>query len=143
MNILSFFTKAPEVAIETVRESAAAGFKLIDESFDTADEKREAKSEIIKIYAGLWESTTKETTGTSEARRWLLHRITNFVLNAALACIVLGIIGVLKPEWNDQCLLVVTIIKEIIIDWQIGWAFVAGVSFYYITHIAKAVGGGK
>lgn len=124
--------KAAEDVAATVRESAGSTFRLIDEAFHTDEEKSAAKADAMKMYAGLIESTTRESTGTAEARRWFLQLITTYTLVLCTACIVLTAFGATEAA---------KVIKETAKEFWIGEAFAAAVSFYFLTHFAKAARG--
>lgn len=135
---MSFWTKlltgAPAVdkVAATIQESAKSTFGLIDDAFHTDEEKSAAKAEALKMYSELIKQTTQESTGTAEARRWFLQTITNFMMALALIGIVAECAG--YPR-------VAEIIGKYVVDWQFGWAFVAAVGFYYLTHFAAAATG--
>ena len=135
---MSFWTKlltgAPAVdkVASTIQESAKSTFGLIDNAFYTDQEKATAKAEALKMYSELIKTTTQESTGTAEARRWFLQTITNFMMALALIGIVAEVAG--YPN-------VSAIIKDYVVNWQFGWAFVSAVSFYYLTQFAAAATG--
>lgn len=135
---MSFWTKlltgAPAVdkVASTIQESAKSTFGLIDNAFYTDQEKATAKAEALKMYSELIKTTTQESTGTAEARRWFLQTITNFMMALALIGIVSEIAG--YPH-------VAGTIKTYVVEWQFGWAFVSAVSFYYLTQFAAAATG--
>jgi hypothetical protein len=126
--------KTAETVAATVQDSAKATFSLIDNAFYTDQEKAEHKAKAMDIYADLIKTTTQESTGTAAARRWFLMVITSYTLTAATCCIVLTMMG------NSAG---AAIIKQIISEFWIGEAFASAVSFYYLTHFAKAARGGK
>ena len=133
---MSFFSKllgggkTAETVSETLRESAKSTFSIIDEAFHTDQEKSEANAKAVDAYIEVYKTTMNESTGTSEARRWFLQVITNYILLAATISIVSIVAGV--PEIAEA-------ITKVVTAFQIGWAFVAAVSFYFLTHIAKNI----
>ena len=133
--------KTTENISEVLKDSAKSTFTLIDEAFHTDQEKSEAQAKATDAYLRLWELTTKENSGTAEARRWLLHKVTDFVLWCAAISIFISILGVAFPEYSKESIAAVDVIFKIIDGWKIGWAFVSGISFYYITHAVKGISG--
>lgn len=135
---MSFWTKlftgapAADKVAATIQDSAKSTFSLIDSAFYTDQEKAAAKGEALKMYSELIKTTTQESTGTAEARRWFLQTITNFMMSLALIGIVAEVFGYSSVS---------AIIKDYVVSWQFGWAFVSAVSFYYLTQFAAAATG--
>lgn len=127
-------SKAADNVTETVKDSAKSVFSIIDESFYTDQEKGEASQKAVDTYCKIWEFTTKENTGTSVARRDLMAKLTNFVLAAAAVAIFAELIG-----QGDAADVIVKHVKA----FYIGEAFAAGTAFYFLTHVAKGIKGGK
>lgn len=137
---MSFFSrlflggKTAETVSETLKESAKATFSIIDEAFHTDQEKSEANQKAVDAYIELYRTTMQESTGTAEARRWFLQVITNYVLAAATLSMLAQLFD--RPD-------IAEVITRVIVDFQIGWAFVAAVGFYFLTHVAKNIFGRK
>jgi Pyruvate/2-oxoacid:ferredoxin oxidoreductase gamma subunit len=135
---VSFFSKlflggkTAETVATTLKDSAAATFSILDESFETSQEKTEAKAKAVEAYIEIYKTTMQESTGTAEARRWFLQTITNFIMAMAV-CALLAMIFQ-RPDIKDA-------IVEVVKDFQLGWAFVAAVGFYFMTHVAQAIMG--
>jgi hypothetical protein len=125
-------SKPAEDIAATVRESAKSTFSLIDNAFYTDQEKAAAKGDALKMYSNLLESTFKESTGTAEARRWFLQLISTYVLALCTICMLLTTFGMTDAA---------VIIKDTAKEFWIGEAFAGAVSFYFLTHIAKAARG--
>lgn len=122
--------KTPETVAKTLQESAKSTFSIIDNAFYTDQEKAEASAKALDAYIEVYKTTMNESTGTAEARRWFLQVITNYVLLACTICIgaeLLGHGGVAEA------------IVRYVTAFQIGWAFVAAVGFYFLTHVAKGL----
>jgi len=137
---MSFFSKlflggkTAETVATTLKDSAAATFTILDESFETSQEKTEAKAKAVEAYIEIYKTTMQESTGTAEARRWFLQTITNFIMAMAVCALLSMIAG--RPDIKDS-------IIEVVKDFQLGWAFVAAVGFYFMTHVAQAIMGKK
>lgn len=137
---MSFFDKlflggkAPETVAETLKNSAAASFTILDEAFNTDQEKAEAKAKAVDAYIEIYKTTMQESTGTAEARRWFLQTITNFIMTMSVCALIAMIFG--RPDIKDA-------IVQVVRDFQLGWAFVAAVGFYFMTHVAAAIMGNK
>lgn len=135
---MSFFSKlflggkTAETVADTLKDSAKASFSILDEAFNTDQEKSEAKAKAVDAYIEIYKTTMTESTGTAEARRWFLQTITNYILLCATLCMVA------KFFHRDD--LAATII-EVVAAFYIGQAFVAAVSFYFMTHVASAIMG--
>jgi len=135
---MSFFDKlflggkTAETVATTLKDSASASFTILDEAFDTDQEKREAKAKAVDAYIEIYKTTMQESTGTAEARRWFLQTITNFIMAMAVCALFAMIFN--RPDIKDAIILVVK-------DFQLGWAFVAAVGFYFMTHVAQAIMG--
>jgi len=135
---MSFFSrlflggKAAENVSETLRESAKSTFSILDEAFHTDQEKSEAKAQAVQAYIDIYKTTMAESSGTAEARRWFLQTITNFMLLMAVVCIIAKWFG--RPDLSDTVI-------QVVVEFQLGWAFVAAVGFYFMTHVAAAITG--
>jgi len=133
---MSFFSrllgggKTAETVSKTLQDSAKSTFSILDEAFHTDQEKSEANAKAVDAYIEVYKTTMQESTGTAEARRWFLQTITNYILLAATVCIVSIVMG--APE-------IAKAITDVVTAFQIGWAFVAAVSFYFLTHVAKNI----
>jgi hypothetical protein len=126
--------KTAENVSETLKDSAKATFGILDEAFHTDQEKSEAKAQAVAAYIEIYKTTMSESTGTAEARRWFLQTITNFIMTMAVGALLAVLFG--RPDIKDSIVLVVT-------EFQLGWAFVAAVGFYFMTHVAAAIVGNK
>lgn len=126
--------KTAENVSETLKDSAKATFGILDEAFHTDQEKSEAKAQAVAAYIEIYKTTMSESTGTAEARRWFLQTITNFIMTMAVGALLAVLFG--RPDIKDSIVLVVT-------EFQLGWAFVAAVGFYFMTHVAAAIMGNK
>jgi len=131
--------KAAENVSETIKETAKSGMSIIDNAFFTDQEKSAASAKIMDTYAQLMLQTTQESTGTAEARRWFLQRITSFIMFVALVVMGLEVSCVFTE--NELYHKASTVIVQVIKDFWLGEAFTAAVSFYYLTHFAKAMRG--
>lgn len=137
---MSFWTKlftggkTAENVSETLKESAKATFGILDEAFHTDQEKSEAKAEAVKAYIDIYKTTMQESTGTAEARRWFLQAITNFIMTMAVCALMAQVSG--RDDIKNA-------IVEVVREFQLGWAFVAAVGFYFMTHVAAAIVGNK
>lgn len=135
---MSFFSrllgggKTAETVSETLQESAKSTFSIIDNAFYTDQEKALANAKATDAYIEVYKTTMKESTGTAEARRWFLQTITNYILLAATVAIVSIVLG--APE-------IAKAITDVVTAFQLGWAFVAAVSFYFLTHVAANIRG--
>jgi len=131
--VVKLFTgNAPaiETLATTVQETAKGGLGLIDNAFFTDQEKSKANSDMVNAYIDLYKTTIQESTGTAEARRWFLQTITTYVICActvSMACVITG---------NKEAAVVIV---DMCRQFWIGEAFTAAVSFYYMTHVAKAI----
>ncbi len=131
--IANFFGGSPpavETLAKTVQETAKGGIGLIDNAFFTDQEKSAANKSMVDAYIDLYKTTTQESTGTAEARRWFLQTITTYVIcccTVSMACVVTG---------NREAAIVIV---DMCRQFWIGEAFTAAVSFYYMTHVAKAI----
>jgi hypothetical protein len=114
---------------DVITDSAKSTFNLIDEAFNTDDEKRTAKQEALKLIIEAHKFTAND--GNAPARFWFLQQITNFTFVLAT--------GALIAALNNN-LVVVSTIKDIAIDFNIGWAFVATITFFFIADITSASG---
>lgn len=123
-------SKTAETVSETLRDSAKSTFSIIDNAFYTDQEKAEASKQAMDAYIEVYKTTMNESTGTAEARRWFLQVVTNYVLLAATIAIGSTVLG--YPE-------IAKAITEVVTAFQIGWAFVSAVSFYFLTHVAKGL----
>lgn len=132
-------SKPAETVAQTIQETAKSGMSIIDNAFFTDQEKSAASAKMVDVYAQLMLSTTQESTGTAEARRWFLQRITHYVFFAATVVMILQIAAIFTGNtlYSDAAKVVVQTIKE----FWIGEAFAGAVSFYYLTHVAKAIKG--
>ena len=133
---MSFFSqlflggKAAESVADTLNTSAKGIFSLADNAFYTDQEKSAASQKAMDAYIDVYKATMNESTGTAEARRWFLQMITNYILLMATLCIL--------AKWFDRSDLALTIM-EVVKDFYIGEAFVAAVSFYFLTHVVKGL----
>lgn len=134
---MSFFTKlftgspAADKVAATLQDSAKSAFTILDEAFETSQEKTEAKQKATAVFLDAWKTTQNESTGTAEARRWFLQQITCYVMAACSLCILASITGKQTIAEN-----IVTYVKA----FYIGEAFVAAYSFYFLAHIIKSFG---
>ena len=122
--------KTAENVSETLRESAKSTFSIVDEAFHTDQEKAEANAKAMDAYIDLYKTTIQESTGTAEARRWFLQVITNYILLMATLCIL--------AKWFNRPDLSKTIM-DVVVAFQLGWAFTAAVGFYFLTHVVKGL----
>jgi len=126
--------KTAETVADTLKDSAKSTFGILDEAFHTDQEKAEAKAKAVDAYIEIYKTTMTESTGTAEARRWFLQAITNFIMTMAVCALLAMVFG--HPEIKDS-------IIEVVREFQLGWAFVAAVGFYFMTHVAAAIMGKK
>lgn len=135
---MSFFSKlflggkTAETVATTLKDSASASFTILDEAFNTEQEKAEAKAKAVDAYIEIYKTTMSESTGTAEARRWFLQTITNFIMTMAICSLLAMVFN--RPDIKDAIILTVK-------EFQLGWAFVAAVGFYFMTHVAQAIMG--
>ena len=133
---MSFFSKllgggkTSETVAETLKDSAKSTFTILDDAFYTDEEKAVNKAKAVDAYIEVYKTTMNESTGTAEARRWFLQCITNYILLSATVSILAIVLG--YPE-------IAKAITDVVTAFQIGWAFVAAVGFYFLTHIAKGI----
>jgi len=126
--------KTAENVSETLKDSAKATFGILDEAFHTDQEKAEAKAQAVAAYIEIYKTTMSESTGTAEARRWFLQTITNFIMTMAVCALLAMLFD--RPDIKES-------IVEVVREFQLGWAFVAAVGFYFMTHVAAAIMGNK
>ena len=131
--------KSAETVASTIQDTAKSGMSIIDNAFFTDQEKSAASAKLMDTYAQLMLSTTQESSGTAEARRWFLQRITHFVFFVALVVMGLQVAAVFTG--NIQYVEAAKVISQTVKDFWIGEAFAGAVSFYYLTHVAKAIKG--
>jgi len=136
---MSFFSqlflggKTAESVAKTLESSASSVFSLADNAFFTDQEKSAAGQKAMDAYIEIYKTTMTESSGTAEARRWFLQMITNYILLMATLCIIA------KSFHRDDLALT---IMEMVKTFYIGEAFVAAVSFYFLTHVAARLRGG-
>lgn len=124
-----FTGKAVETTAETVRETARASLSIIDEAFHTDEEKGQLKLDTLNIMLKLQDSLDNENHGTSQARRDLMRSLTRIIAFTFLLCVVLVI-------FKQSAM--VSSITDLVVAFKIGWAWVAGVTLYFSTHIVSA-----
>lgn len=135
---MSFFSKlflggkTAENVSETLKDSAKSTFSILDEAFNTDQEKSEAKAKAVDAYIEIYKTTMTESTGTAEARRWFLQAITNFIMTMAVCSLLAMVFD--RPDIKDAIILTVK-------EFWLGEAFAASVGFYFMTHVAKAIMG--
>jgi len=104
-----------EKAIDVVGGVAKGGMAMWDSSDFTSQEKA---AHMLKLL----EATKSQ--GTSIRRGDLLHVILALTSFSFVLAVIYNSLG-----WQDRLDGLSTIVE----DWKIGWAFVAAVSFYYLT----------
>lgn len=109
--------KASDKAIDIVKDSAATGMKMWDESKFSPQEQVGAFSKLVGIT---------KSVATSISRRYIAYAVTGMIAY----CLVVGSIWIAlgADEMVDKLILLVESLK-------IGWAFTAALSFYFLTHV--------
>jgi len=117
-----------EKAIDLAETTVKSGFHLLDEAFDTDEEKGERKIKVLDMWLHTQELIGKESTPSAMTRRVLAWGI--FFL------IILLLSGGVYYIETDQ-LAKLNSLKEWANELWIGQAFVAAWTTYFLKHVVK------
>lgn len=119
-----------ETVQKTVQDTAAGVLKLTDNAFYTDQEKAANRAQALPFLLSLYQTTQNENSGTSLARRWFLLVIT-------VNQLVMAWIYFMASLWGNDgaCKAILDMADR----FKLGWAFVAAVAFYFMTHAFQAI----
>lgn len=122
------FLTGSSKAIETGAKVVETGASMLDNAFYTDQERAEVGVKQTENYLKHQELTLQQSTPTAITRRYLMWGIFGLVFELVQVALILALFG---KDWQ--------VVVQIGAAFQIGWAFVAGVVFYFGNHIAAAV----
>ena len=115
-------------AIELAETTVKGGFNLIDEAFDTDQEKGERRLQLTNVWLETQKLIGKESTPSAMTRRILAWGIFFLV-------IIIFSLGVYYIE-TEQATKIETL-KNWASDLWIGQAFIAAWTTYFLKHVVK------
>lgn len=126
-------------AIEAVDNFAKSGMTILDEAFDTDEEKRASRDKIIDSWVRLQETINTQKSPTSVSRRvvagvvlsliWVLVMVSVYLLLGSEQVIRSDGLVVLSNEAK------LTALVNIAVAFKIGWAFCTIIVFYFGPHL--------
>lgn len=119
-----------EVSADTVKKATDGIYNGVDKAIYTAEEQDDSYLEREKTRLEIAKVAYDQNGPRNVTRRWLAWSITGWVLGNAQLAIILSILG--KKE-------AVQSIIDIAIAFQIGWAFVSVVSFFFVVQLPRAL----
>ena len=130
---MSWFTNifgGTEVAADIAKTAADGIYNGLDKLVYTEEEKADSELKGKELWFKIVELGYKENGPRSVNRRWLAWGITAWILINAQFCVLFAVLG-----WNS----VVDKIIEVAVAFQLGWAFVAVVSFFFLVQFPRAM----
>lgn len=132
MGLFDIFTG--KKAVDTAEKVLDAGISGIDKIFYTEEEKAETRLKMGDIWLKTQEALAGESSARSVSRRIIAWSVVWHTLLAFDVCLLLVIFD--KEEKIKS-------VVELVGIFQLGWAFVAVIVFYFGTHIMGKLGRGK
>lgn len=131
---MNFFTRlflgeGSSTAAKALADSAEASFELIDEAFDTDQEKREHKQKVVAQLIEARKAIASD--GNAEARFWFLQQITNICFALCGSALIASLCK------REDLVKTVLAIAD---TFYLGWAFSAAITFFFLVDVSSAAG---
>lgn len=120
--------------IDTANKVLDAGISGLDKIFYTDEEKAEAHAKMGEHWLKVQEALATESSPRSVSRRIIAWSVVANVLLAFDVCLVLALTS--RKEAIQS-------VVELVIAFNLGWAFVAIIIFYFGPHALSALQGKK